>query len=344
MQKAPAPSRSSNIPSTRTSKRSATVTVTKLFLVSIAVFISLSLAVTYFFTSASYATGHEDNIAAFKSFAGPFQEYKKLRQEWRPRLFSNYLAGLLMPRGNDRKLFEYSVGLWNAGFFLICCAAYIIFDHRNAVFLIFGTFASLYYAFSPLSESHIYPWDMPALLFYVLMYCAYKRSITALLAVLWVGTGFKETVALGSILFLFWPGMTVPRKLAYFFAGFVGCISVKLAIDLITGNPSPLFTMTFYNFGLLNDVAETSRGLSYNIRALSGVYLNHPIFVNAGTFVIFLLLLPRDPDDWMWKTIGVLFLGGILLFGVVNEARVFFEMIPIALWAIVKKFPAQSVP
>ncbi len=342
MPKAPALSRSSNIPSTRASKQS--FAVTKLFLISIAVFISLSLSVTYFFTSASYATGHEDNIAAFKSFAGTFQEYKKLRQEWRPRLFANYFAGLLMPSGNDRRSFQYSVGLWNAGFFLLCCAAYIVFDHRNAVFLIFGTFASLYYAFSPLSESHIYPWDMPALFFYILMYCAYKRSITGLLAVLWIGTGFKETVALGSILFLFWPGMTVPRKLAYFFSGLVGCISVKLAIDLLTGNPSPLFTMTFYNFGLLNEVAETSKGLFYNLKALSSAYLNHPLFVNAGTFVIFLLLLPRDLDDWMWKIVGVLFLAGILFCGVVNEARVFFEMIPIALWAIIKKFPAQSVP
>lgn len=306
--------------------------------VCIALFISVSLSITYYFTCTSYASGHEDNAIAFKSFSGGIEQYKKLRQEWRPRLFANYLAGLLMPARAGVGVFQQTVGLWNAAWFLACCLMYVAFDARNAIFLVFGTFGALYYAFTPLSESHIYPWDMPALFFYVLIYVAYARkSITPLLLTLWVGTGFKETVALGSVIFLFWQGLALQRRLAYFLAAAVGCVSVKLAIDLITANPSPLLTMTFNNFGLLGDIAVTHQGFAYNWNALTKLYLNHPVFVNAGTFVTFLLLFPRDVEDWMWKTLGVLFLAGIMLFGVINEARVFFEMIPLSLWALNKK-------
>ena len=48
----------------------------------------------------------------------------------------------------------------------------------------------------------IYPWDMPAMFFYVLIYVAYvRKSVTPLLFILWIGSGFKETVALGSLVF-----------------------------------------------------------------------------------------------------------------------------------------------
>jgi hypothetical protein len=309
--------------------------------VCIALFISVSLSVTYYFTCTSYASGHEDNAIAFKSFSGGLEQYKKLRQEWRPRLFANYFASLLVPSRADTRYFQHSVGLWNAGWFLACCLMYVAFDFRNAIFLVFGTFGALYYAFTPLSESHIYPWDMPALFFYVLIYVTYARkSITPLLLILWVGAGFKETVALGSMIFLFRQDLSLQRRFAYFLAAAVGCVSVKLAIDLLTGSPSLLLTMTFDNFGLLSEIAETHQGFAYNWQALTKLYLNHPIFVNAGTLVIFLLLLPKDQEDWMWKALGVLFLVGIMFCGVVNEARVFFEMIPLSLWAINKKLQA----
>jgi hypothetical protein len=179
---------------------------------------------------------------------------------------------------------------------------------------------------------------MPAMFFYVLIYICYNRkNVTPLLFILWTGCGFKETVALGSLVFLFRTDLSIRSRFAYFLAAAVGCLSMKLAIDLVTGNPSPLFTMTFQNFGLLHEIAASHQGFDYNLQALTKAYLNHPIFVNAGTFLIFLLLLPKDIEDWMWKLLGMAFLAGIMLFGVINESRVFFEMIPISLWAIGKK-------
>ncbi len=306
--------------------------------ICIALFITISLSITYYFACVSHASGHKDNAIAFKSFSAGLEQYKKLRQEWRTRFFANYLAGMLIPSGANIRAFEHGVGLWNAGWFLLCCLAYTVFDSRKAIFLIFGTFAALQYAFTPLSESHIYPWDMPAMFFYVLIYVAYvRKSVTPLLFILWIGSGFKETVALGSMVFLFRSDISIQARLAYFLAAVMGCVSVKVAIDLITANPSPLFTMTFYNFGLLNEIAARHQGLYYNWQALIKLYWNHPIFVNAGTFAIFLLLLPRDIEDWMWKILGVFFLAGIMVFAVINEARVFFEMIPISLWAMNKK-------
>jgi len=307
-------------------------------LICITLFISISLSITYYFSCATHALGHEDNAITFKSFSNNLEQYKKLRQEWRPRIFSNYLAGWLIPSNANARVFQQRVALWSSGWFFLCCVGYIISDLKNAPFLIFGTFAALYYAFTPLSESHIYPWDMPAMFFFVLIYAAHvRKSITPLLLILWIGCGFKETVALGSIVFLFRTDLSLRARLAYFLAAVVGCASVKLAIDLLTANPSPLLTMTFNNFGLMDEIASRYQGIAYNREALIKPYLNHPIFVNAGTFVIFLLLLPRDMEDWTWKTVGILFLAGIMMFGVINEARIFFEMIPISLWAINKK-------
>jgi hypothetical protein len=315
----------------RTSPRGAAVLV-------LCIFVAVSLSVTYYYTCSLFAVAHPDNMVTFKSFSSGLENYKNLRQEWRPRLFSNFLAGLLVHPKMDQESFSVAVGYWNAIWLLLCCLFYALWDRTNALYLSFGTFAAIYYAFTPLSELHIYPWDMPALFFYVLLYISVvERNALAVAVITILGTGFKETLGLGSMLFLFWSGLSVRKRLLWSGFTLVGAVSTKLAIDLLTDNPSPLFTMTFDNVGLIDEIAAKSTGFCYNLRALTTIYANHPIFVNAGTFAAFLFLPVRDRDDLMWKILGLTFLLLVMVWGTVNESRIFFEMIPISLWAIKKK-------
>ncbi|MBI5570961.1 MAG: hypothetical protein HY914_13540 [Desulfomonile tiedjei] len=306
----------------------------------ICLFIAVALSITYGYNSASFSFAHANTESTFKSFSRGFEAYvADMPGAWRPRLFSNYIASSIMPWQAKDDDFALRVGGWNACWFLLCCCAYAIGDRKNALFLIFGTFGALYYAFTPESGIRIYPWDLPPLFFFVLLYIGVRirRPLLVIPAVI-VGTGFKETVALGSLVFLFWDELPVRKRLEYTAVCAAGAAGVKIAIDILTSNPTWGFTMEWGVYGPLVGRGTSDLGivLLYNFKALATPTLNHPIFVNAGTFVVFLLLPVRDREDLMWKVLGVLFLVGILLFAIVNEYRVFFEVIPFSLYAIKK--------
>ncbi len=117
-------------------------------------------------------------------------------------------------------------------------------------------------------------------------------SITPLLLILWGwygiqrnGCAWKRDLFVLARAFLATQTCLLP-------CGGCGLRFVKLAIGLDYRQSFALLTMTFDNFGLLCDMLRPIRGSLQLERALTKLYLNHPIFVNAGTFVIFLLLAP----------------------------------------------------
>jgi hypothetical protein len=308
------------------------------FLISLLV--AAALSATYYYNSASFSFAHANTESTFKSFSAGLDSYRKeMPGAWKPRLFSNFLAGAMMPLDARDDGFALRIGAWNGCWFLFCCLAYILGDRRNALFLMFGTFAALYYAFTPAAGIRIYPWDIPPMFFFVILCLAVRaRNAAVAMCALFVGTGFKETVALGSLVFLFWKDLSRNARLAYTLVSIAGCAAVKIGIDIFTHNPSLGFSMEFIVYGPLvgRSVQETGIALVYNIHTFLTPILNHPLFINGGTFFAFLVLPMRDADDLMWKTVGLLFLAGMMVFSVINEYRVFFEMIPVSLWAISK--------
>ncbi len=306
-------------------------------------FVAVSLTVTYYYNCYMFSTWgpvDRDSVYTFRSFSRGLEEYcSSMRGEWRPRVFSNFLASFAVKPKGTRHGFAVGVAAWNAAWLALCFAIYLLWDTRKAAFLIFGTFACLYYSFTIVADRHIYPWDMPALFLYCLLALSVQwRSPLLVLAVCLVGTGFKETVMLGSVVFLFWTEQPMKRRLAWAVTTLLLCLLLKTGIDILTHNPSILFTMQWDSEGPLVMEGVRERGVWYNLRALGSVYLNHPVFINGGTLLVFLLLPMRDTEDRMWKTIGVLFVVGIMLFADINEYRVFHEMIPISLWSIQKHF------
>ncbi|MFH0821690.1 MAG: hypothetical protein V2B18_02990 [Pseudomonadota bacterium] len=312
-------------------------------LIAALAFICLSLSVTYYYNCYMMVTwGPVDkfSVYAFKSFSKDLDTYTKyMDATWRPRLFANYLAGFVIPFDSDRDLFADRVGIWSSAWLFLTLCAYIAWDRRRAPYLIFGTFACLYYAFTIMADRHIYPWDMPALFFYVLLGIAvHRRNAPAVFLIAVIGTGFKETVALGGLAFLFWEGLPLRRRVAFALGTLAACGLLKIGIDILTKNPSIGITMQFYSDGPLVLDGVKEKGILYNLAALTRLYLNHPVFINGGTFLIFLCLPVKDREDLTWKAVGVSFLVGNLFCAVINEYRVFHEMIPVSLWAIQKHF------
>jgi len=306
-------------------------------------FIAISLSVAYYYNCYMFSTwGPVDrySVQAFMSFTRGLDQYSNtMRKEWRPRLFSNALASLAVRPDGDRHRFGVGVAAWNACWLALCFALYLLRDTRKSLFLIFGTFACLYYSFTIMADRHIYPWDMPALFFFCLLTFAVQWKIPLLvLATCLVGTGFKETLILGSVVFLFQTEWPMKRRLAWASTTLFLCLLLKIGIDVLTHNPAILFTMQLDSEGPLVMDGVTERGIWYNLRALREVYLNHPVFINGGTLLIFLLLPMRDAEDRMWKSIGVLFVAGTMLFADINEYRVFHELIPMSLLSIQKHF------
>jgi len=64
----------------------------------------------------------------------------------------------------------------------------------------------------------------------------------------------------------------------------------------------------------------------------------HPVFVNVGTLLIFFLLPAKDRDDWMWKSVALVFVAGIMAAGIITEYRIFWEMIPLSITRIAKEW------
>ncbi len=307
-----------------------------IIVIFIGLFMTMALAVNYYYHTSSAALAHPDNAATFKSFSGSFQRYCEIMPKaWRPRLFSNYLAGFLVGRESKGRALASSIGLWSAFWFFICSCAYLAIDRRYGIYLILGTFAALNYSLTPMAQARIYPWDLPPMFFFILIYylCTARRG-WALIIALAVGVGFKETVAVGCIVFLFWTEWTIKTRLMFFALSAIACAGVKIGIDLITNNPALGYTMITDFYGPLVGVGVESKGIMYNINAIFKVYLNHPIFINGGSFLIFLLLPVKCSEAIMWKTVGLIFLLGVMMFGVINEYRIFVEMIPVSLWGI----------
>ncbi len=189
-----------------------------------------------------------------------------------------------------------------------------------------------------MADRHIYPWDGPALLIFVLLWLAVEWNKPLWVVVVCViGTAFKETAIVVVLIFLFWAGMHWKRRISLTLAVLIACVALKITIDVFTNNPHIGFTMVTDSEGPLVLLGVQQKGILYSLRALTMTYLNHPIFVNGGTFLIFLLLPATDWKDRGWKAVGIAFLIGNMVFANRNEYRVFDEFIPIALWAIFKK-------
>jgi hypothetical protein len=297
--------------------------------------IALGVAFVLAFQVMSIAPRQRDNSRTFESFANGLQKYYGLRAAWKTRLFSNYLAEKVMDffRGirpahfsffSVENPFQLGLAFWTVLWLLLISAMYILFMRKRAILYILGTSAALSFGYLRALSERVFPWDMTALFFFTLFVLLFDRKkYYWLLVILPLGMGFKETVGILSLGFLF-TDFPWRKRLILFGASVALCAAVKIGIDLFVREPVPFFTMEtggrrFLSLGYFRQ----------NIRLLGTAV---PLLVNSGTLLGFLLLPSVNRTMLALKTIAIAFILGNFMFGGITEYRIWFEMIPLAMY------------
>ena len=213
-------------------------------------------------------------------------------------------------------------------------AVFIALRKERSLLYLFGGYAALSMACSPgvafPEIIQIYPWDMPAFFFFALfVFFIETGRWRHLFWMIPLAVGFKETAGLLSVAFLFCTEKSWKQRLVSFCAVVLLCLLVKIGIGLLTNPEQFLVTMT--NRERSGEPLRIGTNLFYILRYK---WPATPLLVNAGTLLVLFLLPSSSWNIWMLKTIGVLFVAGILTYGLINEFRIFFEMIPLALYGM----------
>jgi len=227
-----------------------------------------------------------------------------------------------------------AVGRWVVFWFFLTGVLFIVLRKERSILYLFGSYAAISMAYSPgvafPEIIQIYPWDMSAVFFFALfVFLVEKKCWCQLFWVIPLAVGFKETAILLCVAFFFQEAKSWKARTVSFVAAVLLCLLVKVGIGLLTNPEQFLFTMT--NRERPEEPLRLGINFFYILRYK---WPTTPILVNAGTLLAFLLLPLMTRTMWMLKTIALLFVSGILMYGLINEFRIFFEMIPIALYGV----------
>jgi len=304
--------------------------------------ISFSISVVVAHQAKNIALSDEDNAQTFYTFTKGLSEYKYERQEWKTRILSNALAGQLVKiveaayGTTDRNVvLPRAAALWSFFWLLGTNVLFVIVDRERSLLYSLGTFTAIMFACTPgIGAPRVYPWDMTSLFVFsvaVILMKLHKEEWLLLLVP--IGTLFKETALL--LVMLLVPSADIPRRRRIFIgaATIAIALSAKAIVDVVTENPSPVFTMT------LSDGPTTPRYVT-NLQAILAppAWTTHPVFVNAGLLASLLILPMADRRVGILKVIAVLFIVGNFFFGNIVEYRIWFELIPLSLYGIERCF------
>jgi hypothetical protein len=289
-------------------------------------FVALALSITLSVHIERVAPLHKHSQATFCSLEDGLERYKEMPRPWRSRLFANASASLFVAPGGvdataDAEDFARGAGRWAGAWFFATCVVYWVALGPAALFFALGTFAGVIYGSMPGIDARVYPWDLPALFWYAFFTMAALRGKYRLLLLIPLAVGFKETALVFALAFLGWEAASPRRRLAYVAAVGGLSVAVKLAIDVVTGNPRLFFTMN----------SGAGEYLRQNLAHLAELDARHLLLVDAGLLAAFLLSPWRGPLARTLRAIALVFLGGILWWGNVQEVRIFYELLPVAL-------------
>jgi hypothetical protein len=299
--------------------------------------------VVLFYLTAHLAPLHRDNTKTFITSNATLENFLELRREWRPRVLSiagAHVCGVLVDTSTDspETQLQTTVGIYSAAWLFLINLSILVAFRRQALMFIWGIFTVVAFGYAPGLVTRVYPWDMPALFFFTLFVICYHKGFHRLLpAVILVGALFKETTAVLCIAPLFLPVPWRRRLKLAFIAGAL-FVLVKVAVDLMVGNPVPFFSPSIRPPGARN------LRLEGNVAELLSTPLSmHPIWINAGTLVALLALPGKDRTLLMLKGVAASFVLSIFVFAEIREFRLWFEMAPLAVYALVNRFPGNDL-
>jgi hypothetical protein len=297
----------------------------------VAAFIALSLCATWFvFTRATSSGNSHDALTVYIFVADSHLHghYDKLAEVWKPRIGGNWLTGRLcdaFAQDNGQvswPVYQNLFDFYNAAWLLLTFAV-LIYLADNPLFVLPLIFAGMIYTLTPPDAVVITPWDLPSMFFWTLSFLLWQRkNYRWMLAVIVLGTAFKETVAVTAFLFFF-TTMNWRRRWTFFGAAFVLCLLLKLWITYsVLGQPK-IFTADshgHFSFEVVTDFFTPQ--------------VNHFIWINAGTFVLALCLPMKTLNDKGTKFLLIAFFAGMtaacILADTYYEFRQFLDVLPIS--------------
>ena len=308
-------------------------------------FIAISVTLMVFDMTRKNATKYVDNYTTFCALSLGLEKYKRTPPlVWKPRLFSAYLSKQFMPEviqvGKKEMLnkvaFENGIGYWSAMWFFLSCILLIICFKKQSLFFILGLFAAISFGYQCAYAQMVYPWDMVTIFVSVLfIVLVSKDRLGWLVFILPIAVGFKETTMVLCISFLFWKKVSPKRRIMLTIVSLAGCIFVKYVIGYSLNLSAAFCTMD----GTRGGGFRWIKNFGYIKNGLS----NYIFFLNAGTLLAFIILPFKKYPMLMLKVIAILLLIGLFSSGSIREYRIFFGLIPIALYGIYLYFSENLV-
>ena len=217
------------------------------------------------------------------------------------------------------------IGKWYFGWMLAVCLALSLLRGVSPVAAMLAAFAMMQFGLIVLPQARAYPWDMPALCFATLAIVGWTwKRLWLVIPVLLVGTGFKESLAVFSLLLLFWPLPSWRSRLAWFALGAVGCVLVRFACLGRLATPEVVVAGHWVGIANLRHLAFMG---GY------GTPLSQNAWLATGGLMLPFLLSFRYRDGGWWTGVALWVL--LAVTGIVIEYRIFYEMIPlIVVWLL----------
>ncbi|MCH2173375.1 hypothetical protein MK489_21585 [Myxococcota bacterium] len=295
---------------------------------------------------------HHHNVVTFRAYDQGFEMDSfesslgrmDLGATWGPRVLSN-VAGSLATReccaGRELSLpnlgqmlhgedFPHDAGLYGVFWLALIFGLYLLAFGGEALIPILGTYCGVAFGYMPGIADRIYPWDMPSLFFFsAFLVCLVRGRLLVFLPLLPVAVLFKETAIVLALAYAFVPGSL--RRRAMFTAVALGlCVAARWVGVEISGSEV--------------STPDLLPRLAANLRFVFGfelpsedwyhpaVMVPHPLLIDAGLLVAFVLHPPRGPHRAaLWTVVGA-FTAAAFASGVVFEYRIWFELIPILLY------------
>jgi hypothetical protein len=322
-------------------KKDNQTTLTKLLPWIIGLFFSFSLCVTMFnVVQETRFPANGDSVMTYYAHSLGWDKYSQLRQEWKSRFFSMYLSGQLFkptqegsqPRISATKKFRAkyfrAIGWWFAGWLFLINLIYLACDKKKALLFMLFTFVTIVSANTIDQQGHR-PWDMPILFFCTLsVFLALKNKEHFLLLILPLAMGFKETAIVFSLLLLANKKHSVKKNLAILAGTVLVCFLVKGLLDTYTANEAIIMTMTTADSNV-----NSFQRLALNFTVLFTPFLFQLITLNAGTALLF-ACTPFNRQNAALKLIMVILSVSLFLWGMINELRIWYELLPVSLAGI----------
>jgi hypothetical protein len=169
-----------------------------------------------------------------------------------------------------------------------------------------------------------------------------QRQFFPLMVVVWLGSLFKETTLCCALLVLLGEYWTPKKRIAGFVALAILCLLTRRLLMAICGVKTMFFALNnAENFHEL--VHKTWCTFDGNIHLLFSLDLNHVLFANAGALFIMMIIPWRSRRDVVFKILAVVFIIGQFLCGIINEFRIWYELLPLG-WMVISETISNRYP